>query len=121
MTGPVENQAALQAYLAALPAAAVTVFRLHAGPAELRRRITTRGEGGSWPQPGDPLRGQPASYLSQIAGRAATDAHALDRTRLDATRIGTDGRTADESADLVAAAARWPGHGRAAEVPHRAT
>ncbi len=119
MTGPVENQAALQTYLAALSAAAVTVFRLHAGPAELRRRIMTRGEGGSWPQPGDPLRGQPASYLSQIARQAAADAHALDSTRLDAIRIGTDGRTAGESADLVAAAAGWPGQGRAAEVPHR--
>jgi predicted ABC-type ATPase len=121
MTGPVENQAALQTYLAALPAAAVTVFRLHAGPAELRRRIMTRGEGGSWPQPGDPLRGKPASYLSQIAGQAAAAARALDRTRLDAIRIGTDSRTAGESADLVAAAAGWPGQRRAAEVPHPAT
>jgi shikimate kinase len=66
MTGPVDNQAALQTYLAALPAAELTACRLHAGPAELRRRIMTRGEGGSWLQPGDPLRGQPASYLSRV-------------------------------------------------------
>jgi hypothetical protein len=44
MTGPVDNQAALQTYLAALPAAAVTACRLHAGPAELTQRIMTRGE-----------------------------------------------------------------------------
>jgi hypothetical protein len=24
-------------------------------------------EGGSWPQPGDPLRGQPPGFLSQVA------------------------------------------------------
>jgi hypothetical protein len=75
-----ENQAVLHAYAAALPSAVVTTCRLHAGPAELRRRIMTRGEGGSWPQPGDPLRGQPASYLSRVAEQAAADAQALDRT-----------------------------------------
>jgi hypothetical protein len=69
----------------------------------------TRGEGGSWPQPGDPLRGQPASYLSQAAEQAAADAKALDRVSLDALRIDTDGRSAGEAADLAAAAAGWPG------------
>jgi hypothetical protein len=109
VTGPVENQAALQAYRAALPAATVTTCRLHAGPAELSRRIFTRGEGGSWPQPGDPLRGQSPSYLSRVAERAAADAEALDRAGLDATRIDTDGHTAAQAAGLIAAAARWPG------------
>jgi hypothetical protein len=108
MTGPVENQAALQTYIAALPAGAVTACRLHAGPAELTRRIMTRGQGGSWPQPGDPLRGQPASYLSQVAAQAAADAEVLDRTHLDAIRIDTDGRTTGEAAGLTAAAAGWP-------------
>lgn len=111
MTGPIENQGVLRAYAAALPAAVITACRLHAGPAELRQRIMTRGEGGSWPQPGDPLRGQPATYLSRVAGQAAADAQALDRTPLDALRIDTDGRTAAEAADLTAAAARWPGQG----------
>lgn len=68
-TGPIGNQAALQTYLAALPSASVTACRLHAGPAELTRRIMTRGDGGSWFQPGDPLRGQPAGYLSRTAAR----------------------------------------------------
>jgi adenylylsulfate kinase-like enzyme len=109
LAGPVENQAALAAYLAALPAAAVTVCRLHAGPAELRRRIITRGAGGSWPQPGDPLRGQPPGFLARVAERAAADAQALDRAGLGAIRIDTGGHTAAEAADLIAAAARWPG------------
>ena len=109
ITGPVENQAALQGYVAALPAAVVTACRLHAGPAELTRRIMTRGEGGSWPQPGDPLRGQSASYLLQAAEQAAGEARALDRTDLEARRIDTDEHTAGQAADLVAAAAGWPG------------
>ena len=109
MSGPVENQAVLRGYAAALPAAVITACRLHAGPAELRRRITTRGEGGSWPQPGDPLHGQPASYLCRIAEQAAADAQALDHASLNALRIDTDGLTAGEAADLTAAAARWPG------------
>jgi predicted ABC-type ATPase len=112
MTGPIENQAALQTYLAALPSAAVTACRLHAGPAQLTRRIMTRGEGGSWPQPGDPLRGQPAAHLARVAEQAAADAQALDRTRLDAIRIDTDGRTAGQAAELIAAATRWPGQER---------
>ena len=67
--------------------------------------------GGSWPQPGDPLRGQPESYLSTVAERAAADALALEHAPLDALRIDTTGRTADEAAGLLAAAARWPGEG----------
>src|SRR5215831_8510395 len=62
-TGPIDSNAVLRTYLRALPAASVTVCRLHAGSAELTRRIMTRGDGGSWPQPGDPLRGQPAEFL----------------------------------------------------------
>jgi adenylylsulfate kinase-like enzyme len=122
MTGPVGNQATLQTYLAALPAATVTACRLHAGPAELRRRIMTRGQGGSWPQPGDPLRGQPAGYLSQVARQAAADARTLDRAQLDAIRIVTDGHTAAEAAGLTAAATGWlrAGAGRAWAADSRA-
>jgi hypothetical protein len=69
----------------------------------------TRGEGGDWPQPGDPLRGQPASYLSRVAEQAAAEARALDHASLHALRIDTTGRTAGEAADLIAAAASWPG------------
>jgi hypothetical protein len=108
LTGPVEDQAALRAYRAALPAATITTCRLHAGPAELLRRIITRGDGGSWPQPGDPLCGQPLSYLAQVAEQAAADARTLDRTPLDALRIDTDRHTAGEAADITAAAAGWP-------------
>jgi hypothetical protein len=117
LSGPVESQAVLRAYAAALPATAITACRLHAGPADLRRRIMTRGEGGSWPQPGDPLRGQPASYLSQVAEQAAEDARVLEHTPLDALRIDTTGRTVADAADLTAAAAGWALPGTYGGVP----
>jgi predicted ABC-type ATPase len=120
VTGPVDDQAALAAYAGALPAAVMTACRLHAGPAELARRIMTRGQGGSWPQPGDPLRGQPASYLSQAARHAAAQARALDRAGLAARRIDTDGRTPAQAADLIAATARWPGQAGAPPSPEHA-
>jgi hypothetical protein len=81
----------------------------------------TRGDGGSWHQPGDPLRGQPASYLSRVAEQAAANAQALDRVRLDAIRIDTDGRTATEAADLAAAATGWPGQTPSLAFPHHTT
>jgi predicted ABC-type ATPase len=109
LAGPVDSQAALRAYAAALPAAQITVCRLHSGPAELRRRIMTRGQGGSWPQPGDPLRGQPVSYLSRVADQTAADAQVLEHTALDALRIDTTERTAGEAADLIATMTGWPG------------
>lgn len=117
MSGPIENQAVLRAYVTALPDAVITTCRLHAGTAELRRRIMTRGEGGSWPQPGDPLRGQPESYLSWVAEQAAADAQALDREPLDALRIDTSGHTTSQATDLIAAAARWPGPAVSSQSP----
>lgn len=108
ITGAVQDQAALNSYVTALPAVTVTACRLHAGPADLTRRIMSRGDGGSWHQPGDPLRGQPHGYLSQIAVRAAADSVALDRAHIDAVRVDTSALSAGDAADLVAAATGWP-------------
>ena len=107
-TGPVEDEAVFQVYAEALPAATITLCRLHAGRAELTRRIMSRGEGGSWPQPGDPLRGRPIEYLGQVADQAAADTEALERAKVGTVRIDTDGRTVTEAADLIAAATGWP-------------
>ena len=109
-TGPVESEAAVQTYIRALPGARVTVCRLHAGPADLTRRIVSRGEGGSWAQPGDPLCGQSAEYLRSVAEQATADANALERTGVGTFRIVTDGRTVAESADLIVAMSN-PGDG----------
>jgi broad-specificity NMP kinase len=111
-TGPLDSEAAIQAYVRTLPAASVTVCRLHAGREELTRRIMSRGEGGSWPQPGDPLRGQSAEYLRRVADQAVADAPALDRAEVGTFRIDTDGRTVAESADLIAAMIKGGLNGR---------
>jgi predicted ABC-type ATPase len=102
-TGPVDSDAVFQIYRDALPAATVTLCRLHAGRTELTRRVMSRRDGGSWPEPGDPLRGQPAEFLAEVADRAAAEADALGGVRID-----TDGCTVAESADLIAASIGCP-------------
>jgi hypothetical protein len=105
LSGPVPDERAAAVYAGALPAARVTVCRLHAGSAELARRISRRGQGLSWPQPGDPLIGQPEAHLRLVAAESAAEAGALERSGLGDLRIDTDGRTAAEVADLIAR--RW--------------
>jgi hypothetical protein len=101
VSGPVPDARAAAVYAGALPASPVTVCRLHAGRAELVRRIARRGRGLGWPEPGDPLLGQPEGHLRQVAERAAADADALDRAGLGDFRIDTDGLSIGEAADLI--------------------
>jgi hypothetical protein len=105
LSGPVPDGRAAAVYAGALPAANVTVCRLHASPAELARRISRRGQGLSWPQPGDPLIGQPQAHLDLVAARSAADAEALERAGLGDLCIDTDGRTVAQVAHLLAR--RW--------------
>ena len=108
VTGPAEDEAAVSAYVDALPAATLTLCRLHAGHDELTRRIMLRGRGSTWLQPGDPLTGQPAAYLRRVADQAAIDADALERAAIG-LRIDTDGRTVAELADAVLSRSEWAG------------
>jgi hypothetical protein len=103
-TGPLEDTAAADAYVRALPAATVTVCRLTSGLDELTRRILSRGGGGSWPEPGDPLIGQPVAALRQIAGRAVAETGAA----APGIPVDTDGRSIIESAGLIESATNWP-------------
>lgn len=112
-TGPIEDRAAFQVYAEELPAATIRLCRLRAGYDQLSQRIMSRGAGGSWPQPGDPLHGQPPGVLRAAAARATEEAVALDRTPPGGVAIDTDGLTAAESADLIAEAAGWRVGGRA--------
>jgi hypothetical protein len=108
VTGPIDGDAAFRRYTAQLPGETVTLCRLRAETSELTRRIMSRGAGGSWPQPGDPLHGQPAEVLRRAAVQAAREAAALDRDGPAGLTIDTDGRTPAESAGLIAsAAADW--------------
>ena len=106
--GPIESNAALQTYIDAFPKATVTLCRLHAGPDELTRRVVSRGAGGSWPQPGDPLRGKSDEYLRAVADQAISADGVLERENVGAMRIDTDGHTPEEAAGLIAAATGWP-------------
>jgi hypothetical protein len=107
-TGPVHDEAAFRCYADALPGATITLCRLYVGRDELTRRILSRGAGGSWPQPGDPLRGQPEAYLRQVADQAAADGEGLERARFGPVRIDTDGHTPAEASDLIAVTTGWP-------------
>jgi hypothetical protein len=106
--GPMTSEADFRIYADALEGADVTLARLRAEPDDLRLRIASRGSGGSWPQPGDPLAGQPAEFLARVAEHAVSDGRALDRSGLGAVTIDTTGHTVDESAALLSRAAGWP-------------
>ena len=115
-TGPVNNATALQAYTAEIPVA-LSLCRLRAGTDELTKRILSRGAGGSWPQPGDPLRGQPRQVLLESVARAAEQAQALDTAQFGGLVIDTDGRLPDEAAALIGLRAGWlsPDEGESAK------
>jgi hypothetical protein len=102
VTGPVGGQAELECYLDVLRPSIVTVVRLHASRDELAERIRLRGEGGGWNEPGDPLRGQSAAFLDRVIDESVAQAEALERADVPMVRIDTSGRTAAESADVIA-------------------
>ncbi|WDV49616.1 AAA family ATPase [Streptomyces coeruleorubidus] len=108
VTGPVGDPAGVGVYAEALPGAEFTLCRLHAGREELTRRIMRRGRGGGWPQPGDPLRGQPTERLLGVADEAVTTAVTLEDAGIGDLRIDTDGHTADQVADAILARTAWP-------------
>jgi hypothetical protein len=102
LSGPVPDKRAAAVYADALPAARITLCRLHADPAALAHRISLRGQGrGSWPQPGDPLIGLPDDQLRLVAAASAAEAAALERSGLGDLRIDTSARTSAEVTDLI--------------------
>ncbi|MDT0441466.1 hypothetical protein [Streptomyces johnsoniae] len=108
VSGPMEDAATLAAYTKALPAATFTVCRLHAGREQLTSRIMSRGQGGSWAQPGDPLRGRSTARLLGVADAAAAQARALERSAVGDLRIDTDTYTAEEAAGTILTRTGWP-------------
>lgn len=104
----VQDQAEALVYEGALPRATFTWCRVHAGSEQLTSRILSRGAGGSWPQPGDPLRGQSMSRLVEVAQEAALEAERLEVTGVG-QRVDTDGLTAENTAELILSQLGWPG------------
>lgn len=103
--GPVDDAPSVSAYESALAGADVTTCRLHASDAALARRITLRGAGHGWAQPGDPLLGLPPAQLRAAARDAAAAARRLDRADVGAVRVDTSLLTIDAAADEVLARA----------------
>jgi len=107
MVGPVDDEATVRMYADALSEATMTVCRLHAGPDQLTKRIIRRGQGGSWSQPGDPLKGQAPANLLRATEQALLEADALERAGIG-IRIDTSTHTAEQAADMVLAQSGWP-------------
>jgi adenylylsulfate kinase-like enzyme len=98
--GPVRDRGDANVYQAVLPQVSFKWFRLHSGPGELARRVETRQKGGSWPQPGDPLRGAGPDEIQRAANDAAAEAAELDRVGVG-TRIDTENLTVEESVNAL--------------------
>jgi adenylylsulfate kinase-like enzyme len=94
-------------YEQALPGTRLSWCRLHVGDAELRRRILSRSEGGSWQQPGDPLRDRPRDELLAVADRAITAGHLLDQHNIGVP-LDVDGLDVEDAAMALLRLARWP-------------
>lgn len=107
VVGPIATRSEAVVYEQALPTATFTWCRLHANRAELARRILSRREGGSWSQPGDPLRGKPIKDLFEVTNRVVAEAQILERQG-PGLRIDVDGLTVEEAADAVLSRAAWP-------------
>ena len=94
-------------YEQALPSTRLSWCRLHVGDAELTRRILSRSEGGSWPQPGDPLRDRPQDELLAVADRAIAAGHLLDQHNIGLP-IDVDCLDVEDAAVTLLRLARWP-------------
>jgi hypothetical protein len=107
VVGSIATRSEAMVYEQALPTATFTWCRLHANRGELARRILSRREGGSWPQPGDPLSGQPIKDLLEVTNRVVADAQILERQG-PGLRIEVDDMAVEEAADAVLTRAAWP-------------
>lgn len=103
VVGPAEDDAAIKIYSRELPSPDSTVCRLHAGPDQLTRQILRGRQGGSWAQPGDPLKGRTEPHLRAVAEQAAERARALETAGVGDIRIDTDGLTTEQVTEVVLA------------------
>jgi hypothetical protein len=107
VVGPVEQDSQVRLYREALPAASLTLYRLHAGPEELGERIRQRGRGGGPLLAGDVLRGRPPAVLARAHEAAARQAAELDRAAIGDVRVDTGGRSVDAVAGEIVHRLGW--------------
>ena len=108
VTGMIADKADLQFYADELPGTDVALIRLRAASSELRRRVMSRGAGGSWPEPGDRLRGRSAGFLANAADQAVRTAEALDLSDTGGLAVDTTTLSPEESASMIGNAIGWP-------------
>jgi adenylylsulfate kinase-like enzyme len=87
-------------YRHAFETARLTVCRLAVSDAELVARVLSRGEGGSWVQPGDPLVGTTPDELMLLARTSATTAARLEANGIG-QRVDVGGLSAETAASLI--------------------
>jgi len=106
--GPLEGPDDFAPYIAALPAATITLCQLHASRRTLAERVARRGRGLKTARGlgGDELIGLPAARLSEIADRAARLMDALDG--FGDLRVDTDDRPPDGIAAQILERTGWP-------------
>ncbi|HUR09610.1 MAG TPA: adenylyl-sulfate kinase [Nonomuraea sp.] len=109
VSGHADRDETVRGYAELLPGTALTVCRLHAGPATLAERVARRGGGGGPAIPGDEMKGLDSGALHRIAEHAAGEAAALERVKAGDLCVNTDGRSVPEVAGEVRALlGNWP-------------
>ncbi|HEX4789439.1 MAG TPA: AAA family ATPase, partial [Actinospica sp.] len=109
VNGPLTRPEELRTYADALPAARITVCRLHASPEELAERIAQRaaGAGSARGLAGDVLFGLSGADLRAAVDAAVAESAELERVGIGDLRVVTDARDPRELADEILRRAGW--------------
>jgi hypothetical protein len=100
VVGNIEDEDQVATYRHAFRAANLTICRLAVSNAELVARVLSRGQGGSWIEPGDPLIGKRRDELMSVARTSVTTAARLE-THGIGERVDVGGLSADTAASLI--------------------
>lgn len=101
VVGAIRDAVAAETYAHALATSTTTWLHLVAHADELRDRILSRGERGTWSEPADQLLGRPQHELLRIAKDAVAQTDAVIESGL---RVDTTGRSVAELVDGILAA-----------------
>lgn len=107
VVGPVDRPEQQKFYEQMLPKVRFTWCRLDASADELARRLLSRRGGGSWPQPGDPLKDRSQEELLAVAERAIAHASVLERRGVG-VGVAVDGLSPDAAAAKLLDRVGWP-------------
>ena len=100
VVGCVSTRAEARLYEQAVPTATISWCQLRVNDAELIRRIVSRRDGGSWAQPGDPLRDRSEDELFAVASKAIAAGSLIDRNGIG-VRVDVDDLDVASAAEHV--------------------